>query len=210
MPSSSRPQTQSSRPSNFQTRTATDDAGELNRRFTIIQTQGTPSPSERSARDDRQPSKHDPASNPYDPTTNESTPPPRRHSLSRKLLHLHDGHGDSGSPSGLSRRSGSARRRSRNIEPVPDDLLTTHDVSKNRKLNGEMSNPKPGLGPRPIGGHEKLGTFSGVFVPTCLNVLSILMFLRFGFILGQGGVLGIMGKSHWTILFQLRILIDLR
>lgn len=39
-------------------------------------------------------------------------------------------------------------------------------------------------------GDDKLGTFSGVFVPTTLNVLSILMFLRFGFILGQGGVLG--------------------
>lgn len=48
------------------------------------------------------------------------------------------------------------------------------------------------LGPRPIGGDEKLDMFSGVFVPTCLNVLSILMFLRFGFILGQAGVLGIM------------------
>ncbi|KAJ5681756.1 uncharacterized protein N7477_001696 [Penicillium maclennaniae] len=31
---------------------------------------------------------------------------------------------------------------------------------------------------------KKLGTFSGVFVPTTLNVLSILMFIRFGFILG--------------------------
>ncbi|KAL1958729.1 hypothetical protein VTO42DRAFT_3848 [Malbranchea cinnamomea] len=39
----------------------------------------------------------------------------------------------------------------------------------------------------------KLGTLSGVFVPTTLNVLSILMFLRFGFILGQSGVLGMMG-----------------
>ncbi|KAI5784931.1 amino acid permease-domain-containing protein [Pyronema domesticum] len=39
---------------------------------------------------------------------------------------------------------------------------------------------------------KKLGTFSGVFVPTTLNVLSILMFLRFGFILGQTGVLGMM------------------
>ncbi|PGH18192.1 hypothetical protein AJ80_04579 [Polytolypa hystricis UAMH7299] len=39
---------------------------------------------------------------------------------------------------------------------------------------------------------EKLGTFSGVFVPTSLNVLSILMFLRFGFILGQSGFLGMM------------------
>ncbi|KAI1942812.1 hypothetical protein LOZ66_001220 [Ophidiomyces ophidiicola] len=37
---------------------------------------------------------------------------------------------------------------------------------------------------------KKLGTFSGVFVPTTLNVLSILMFLRFGFILGQCGILG--------------------
>lgn len=40
---------------------------------------------------------------------------------------------------------------------------------------------------------QKLGSFSGVFVPTTLNVLSILMFLRFGFLLGQSGVLGMMG-----------------
>ncbi|AGO13131.1 AaceriAFL025Cp [[Ashbya] aceris (nom. inval.)] len=37
---------------------------------------------------------------------------------------------------------------------------------------------------------NKLGTFDGVFIPTTLNVLSILMFLRFGFILGQIGILG--------------------
>ncbi|KAL4973347.1 amino acid permease-domain-containing protein [Aspergillus desertorum] len=40
---------------------------------------------------------------------------------------------------------------------------------------------------------EKFTTFSGVFVPTSLNVLSILMFLRFGFILGQAGLLGMLG-----------------
>jgi potassium/chloride transporter 9 len=37
---------------------------------------------------------------------------------------------------------------------------------------------------------SKLGTFDGVFMPTSLNVLSILMFLRFGFIIGQMGILG--------------------
>jgi potassium/chloride transporter 9 len=67
-----------------------------------------------------------------------------------------------------------------------------HDSLESKKTNG-LSTPKPGLGPRPVGGDEKLGLFSGVYVPTCLNVLSILMFLRFGFILGQGGFLGIMG-----------------
>ncbi|CAB4256692.1 similar to Saccharomyces cerevisiae YBR235W Putative ion transporter, similar to mammalian electroneutral Na(+)-(K+)-C1- cotransporter family [Maudiozyma barnettii] len=36
---------------------------------------------------------------------------------------------------------------------------------------------------------NKLGTYDGVFVPTALNVLSILMFLRFGFILGQLGII---------------------
>jgi len=40
---------------------------------------------------------------------------------------------------------------------------------------------------------DKLNTFSGVFVPTSLNVLSILMFIRFGFILGQTGLLGMLG-----------------
>ncbi|ODV96355.1 hypothetical protein PACTADRAFT_41471 [Pachysolen tannophilus NRRL Y-2460] len=37
---------------------------------------------------------------------------------------------------------------------------------------------------------QKLGTFGGVFLPTALNVLSILMFLRFGFVVGQMGILG--------------------
>ncbi|KAJ5170495.1 uncharacterized protein N7500_003278 [Penicillium coprophilum] len=52
---------------------------------------------------------------------------------------------------------------------------------------------KSGHRSRSVDEPKKLGTFSGVFVPTTLNVLSILMFLRFGFILGQAGVLGILG-----------------
>lgn len=41
----------------------------------------------------------------------------------------------------------------------------------------------------------KLGLVSGVYVPVCLNIMSILMFLRFGLILGQVGFLGIVGMA---------------
>lgn len=41
----------------------------------------------------------------------------------------------------------------------------------------------------------KLGTTSGVYVPVVLNILSILMFLRFGSILGNIGLLGFLGLS---------------
>lgn len=40
---------------------------------------------------------------------------------------------------------------------------------------------------------SKLGTFEGVLIPTTLNVLSILMFLRFSFIVGQTGFVGSLG-----------------
>lgn len=39
----------------------------------------------------------------------------------------------------------------------------------------------------------KLGIASGVFIPVFLNILSILMFLRFGVILGQIGFVGMLG-----------------
>ncbi len=42
---------------------------------------------------------------------------------------------------------------------------------------------------------NKLGVVSGVYIPVCLNIMSILMFLRFGLILGQVGLLGMLGSS---------------
>ena len=47
--------------------------------------------------------------------------------------------------------------------------------------------------PESLGKRSKLGAVSGVYIPVCLNILSILMFLRFGLILGQVGLLGILG-----------------
>ncbi|CCK72921.1 Vhc1p KNAG_0M00680 [Huiozyma naganishii CBS 8797] len=50
---------------------------------------------------------------------------------------------------------------------------------------------------------DKLGTYDGVFVPTALNVLSILMFLRFGFILGQLGIICTIGLLLLSYLINL-------
>ncbi|KAL2867976.1 putative cation chloride cotransporter [Aspergillus lucknowensis] len=73
---------------------------------------------------------------------------------------------------------------------IPNTALLAgplRDASIDRKdRNGEKS--------RVSDSSEKFGAFSGVFVPTSLNVLSILMFLRFGFILGQAGLLGMLGS----------------
>lgn len=72
---------------------------------------------------------------------------------------------------------------------------TSGDDTSSQQVISKVSKPRPGAFPRPVGGTDKLGTFAGVFVPVTLNVLSILMFLRFGFILGQSGVIGMMGES---------------
>jgi solute carrier family 12 (potassium/chloride transporters), member 9 len=42
----------------------------------------------------------------------------------------------------------------------------------------------------------KLGVVNGVFIPVVLNIISILMFLRFGSILGRIGLLGMLGRPR--------------
>ncbi|KAK5076837.1 hypothetical protein LTS08_006008 [Lithohypha guttulata] len=74
------------------------------------------------------------------------------------------------------------RRTSRNgLTEIDHDITSNTGSKASRK-------PKPAINVA-----TKLDTFSGVFVPTSLNVLSILMFIRFGFILGQAGLLGMLG-----------------
>jgi len=160
--------------SGFQSRTATDEAGELNRRSSQSV---SPTQDQRS-----RPSVSREPSNPYGPATNDSPPSPREHSLTKRRLRT-DSHDGNDKSSDMRKMSASGRRRTLTMG---EGSLTiqAHNEAESKKANASPSTPKPGLGPRPIGGDEKLGMFSGVYVPTCLNVLSILMFLRFGFILG--------------------------
>lgn len=102
--------------------------------------------------------------------------------------------------SNIGYRSASGRRR--NSREVLGDVSLTMQMHNHPEIKGSggpLTTSKSGSIPRPVGGTDKLGTFSGVFVPTTLNVLSILMFLRFGFILGQSGVVGMMGRSSFIL-----------
>lgn len=174
-----------SRPT-FQTRTATDTAGELARRSTIFQDDAAAGG---ALGLDGTVESNEPF-RAYDPVGSSITPSQQGFPFTKRLLHINNDTDASESTPLLRRRSSSDRRKSRS-SPARPDLRSnqSNDEGEDNKRT------KPGLGPRPVGGHDKLGTFSGVFVPTCLNVLSILMFLRFGFILGQAGVVGMLGED---------------
>ncbi|CUM45614.1 uncharacterized protein AC631_02391 [Debaryomyces fabryi] len=66
------------------------------------------------------------------------------------------------------------------------ETSTLLPVHKNTKIDQEIASENEKV----VEKRPKLGTFEGVFLPTALNELSILMFLRFGFIIGQMGITG--------------------
>jgi potassium/chloride transporter 9 len=175
-----RPKTTGREHSNFQSRTASDVAGELTKRWSNLGEEETGST-------DISQQGFDGTANPYEPATNASTPPPRSYSFTKWLFHWGSNRSDQESHANEPPESGRGMQRnsSHNGSMTPDPAtIQAHNRAENKRANGDPSAPRPGLGPRPIGGSDKLGMFSGVYVPTCLNVLSILMFLRFGFLLG--------------------------
>lgn len=98
----------------------------------------------------------------------------------------------------LSQHYDGSRDRTR-PEPPREDAIgfwqrrkSSQSPSQHVPRKSERPPPKGESVLRPVGGTDKLDTISGVFVPTTLNVFSILMFIRFGFILGQSGLLGML------------------
>ena len=131
------------------------------------------------------------SNSPYEPRTDASQPEPRRYSFAKRMTHSLE---EASGGILLHRRSSSGRRGPRRTTVAEDSLTARMDqMAEQKDKERSQSIARPGAMPRPVGGSSKLGTFSGVFVPTTLNVLSILMFLRFGMILGQSGVVGMMG-----------------
>ncbi|KAF2133957.1 hypothetical protein P153DRAFT_101773 [Dothidotthia symphoricarpi CBS 119687] len=68
---------------------------------------------------------------------------------------------------------------------------TSHTAQS--KSSKEPFKPRPGAPPRPAECTNKQGTFSSMFVTITFNVFSILVSLYFGSILGQTGIMDILG-----------------
>lgn len=158
----------------FLTRTATDEAAQLLRRSSF------PTDTEEQLR---------PGSATQDGSVHDlSRPATARSSASSPAIHRTN---EMPSSSLYGTLDGPHDGRETTPPTMPEDPLTSHVQDASNKAEKSFV-PKLGAFPRPVAGTGKLDTFSGVFVPTSLNVLSILMFIRFGFVLGQSGVVGML------------------
>ncbi|KIV95053.1 hypothetical protein PV10_02755 [Exophiala mesophila] len=169
-----------SRPT-FLTRTATDEAAQLLRRSSFPANYSIDDPQSYAAADD-----HGQAT---------SRPTTARSANSSAIKHSPDHASDSAAygtfdnPGTGDRINDSSTLRA-DFMHTPEDALKPPPGISDKGEKIQM--PRVGAFPRPVGGTDKLNTFSGVFVPVSLNVLSILMFIRFGFILGQSGVIAML------------------
>ena len=82
------------------------------------------------------------------------------------------------------------------VEDCIRSSVTMPHILENKAQNGvEIGGGSPGRRRSSVAVHrQKLGTVPGVFVPVFLSIMSILMFLRFGVILGQIGFIGMLGE----------------
>ena len=172
----------------FLTRSATDDAEQLQRRSSLPPVPGQTPSTEAVAFA---------ATGQHSQQVFKAQPKPiqRHDSASQALENVLDGQTD-GKMDVESRNN--SRQGKTDLHFHGDSLSPYFHLRKQKEDNA----PKSGA-PRPVGGTQKLNTLSGVFIPTSLNVFSILMFIRFGFILGQSGVFGIMGMLVAAYLIDL-------
>lgn len=128
------------------------------------------------------------ADEPYDPASanlahSTSTIRPRRMQKGVSFSDKHAGPGEDGHHARVGKRY---RRPSRSNSGFQDPYVNGQSSSTGylpRTKSLGMISPAE-MAPR------KLGTWDGVFMPVSLNILGIILFLRFGFILGQAGLLG--------------------
>jgi amino acid transporter len=73
--------------------------------------------------------------------------------------------------------------------PSPDDASAAPDAPAPEEPGAEVDDS---LQPdeAPISGRKQFGTFGGVFTPTLLTILGVIMYLREGWIIGNAGLLG--------------------
>ena len=76
---------------------------------------------------------------------------------------------------------------SENSEP-PSPSVQTGAPAPTEGMAADMMLPAAASAPEAAAEAKKFGTFMGVFVPCCQNILGVILFLRLGTIVGQAGV----------------------
>lgn len=149
--------------SNFITRTAIDATSQLDG------PSPTMPPAQMKVPEGKPPERKPPqdrseaSGNSYGPQSIASKPTPRHQPPTGNALGM-----DGNSHPPLVGRRSSSRRRKNSQMLVGDSSLTAqmHAAADAKYKEDQSAGPRVGAMPRPVGGQAKLGTFSGVFVPT--------------------------------------------